>query len=278
MTQQAAAAAVARVAQVFEAVADDYDQTGVAFFVPIATRLCSLVEPVPGEQVLDVGCGRGAVALQVARAVAPDGAVTAADVAAAMVRHTREAADRAGLTNVRTEVLDPSEPDLPEQSFDLLTASVVLFFLPDPVAGLAQWLRWVRPGGRFGLTTFAAYDETWRAVDELFSPYLPPHLIDPRIRPANSPFTTDERVAALARDAGAVDVRTVREWLEVRFADPEQWRRWSMSIGQRMFWGFVPEDRRAGLFDEAAGLLEGARDETGDIVVHQEVRYTLGRR
>ena len=48
-----------------------------------------------------------------------------------------------------------------------------------------------------------------------------------------------------------------------------------MGTGQRRFWGFVPEDRRASLYDEAAGVLEGARDADGDIVLTQEVRYTL---
>ena len=47
-----------------------------------------------------------------------------------------------------------------------------------------------------------------------------------------------------------------------------------MSTGQRMFWRFVPEDRREGVFEQAAALLEDARD--GDrIVLHQDVRHTL---
>lgn len=262
------------VARAFDGLADDYDQSGVAFFVPIATRLCELVAPGSGEQVLDVGCGRGAVALQAARSVAPDGVVTAVDVSAEMVRHTRAAADRAGLANVRTEVIDGSTR-LAERSFDLLTASLVLFFLPDPGAGLRQWLRWVRAGGRVGLTTFGAQDETWRAVDALFTPYLPAQLLDPRTRGEDSPFGSDEGVAALVRDAGGVDVRTVRERLAVRFSDAAQWRRWTMGTGQRRFWGFVPEDRREALLGEAAELLGGVRDESGDIVVHQDVRYTL---
>ena len=274
MTDEAAAA-VARVAQAFDGIADVYDQSGVSFFGPIADRLCELVAPVPGEQVLDVGCGRGAVALRAAGSVTPDGAVTAVDVSAAMVEHTRAAADRAGLSNVRTAVLDPSAPELPARSFDVLTASLVLFFLPDPAAGLAQWLGWVRPGGRVALTTFGAQDETWRAVDELFAPYLPAHLLDPRTRGVDTPFTSDEGVAGLVRDAGGVDVRTVRERLAVRFTDAAQWREWTMGTGQRRFWGLVPEDRREGLFDAAAALLEGARNDAGDILVHQDVRYTL---
>jgi SAM-dependent methyltransferase len=258
---------------VFDTVADDYDQSGVEFFDPIAARLCDLVSPVAGEQALDMGCGRGAVTLRMAGSVAPGGSVTAVDVSAAMVRHTQLAVERAGLDNVRAEVLDASA--LPQAGFDLLTASLVLFFLPDPASAMTEWVRLVRRGGRVGLTTFGAQDETWRQVDALFHPYLPEHLLDPRTRGADSPFASDAGVERLVRDAGGVDVRTVRERLAVRFADPAQWRAWTMGTGQRMFWGFVPEDQREQLFATAAGLLERARDPEGNIVVHQDVRYTL---
>jgi hypothetical protein len=51
-----------------------------------------------------------------------------------------------------------------------------------------------------------------------------------------------------------------------------------MSTGQRAFWRFVPEERREPLFHEAAEILEDARTGEGDMVVVQNVRYTLGRR
>ena len=272
MTQEA----VARVAKVFDTVADDYDQSGVEFFGPIAARLCDLVAPVAGEHALDVGCGRGAVTLRLAGSVAPDGFVTAVDVSAAMVRHVQQAAERAGLGNVRAQVLDASAPSaLPVGGFDVLTASLVLFFLPEPGAALEQWLRLLRPGGRAGLTTFGDQDATWTEVDALFHPYLPAQLLDPRARGEDSPFASDEGVERLLGEAGGVDVRTVREPVPIRFADAAQWRTWTMGTGQRLFWKLVPEDRREPLFAEAAGLLERARDDAGDIVLHQDVRYTI---
>ena len=66
----------------------------------------------------------------------------------------------------------------------------------------------------------------------------------------------------------------MRETLPVAFDDAAHWRAWTMGTGQRMFWTFVPEGEREGIFERAAALLEGARD--GDrIVLHQEVRHTL---
>jgi ubiquinone/menaquinone biosynthesis C-methylase UbiE len=266
---------VQRIARTFDAVADDYDQSGVSFFRPIASRLVGLLDLRAGERVLDVGCGRGAVTLPAAAAVGGTGAVTAVDVSPAMVEHTRAAARRGGFDNVSVAVLDATRPGLPERSFDVLAASLVLFFAPDPAATLATWRRLVRPGGRVGVTTFGDQDEVWQEVDQLFTPYLPPGFLDPRVQRERSPFATDAGMEQLMEGAGGEDVRTVREPFTVHFDDAEQWRRWSMGTGQRAFWGFVPEDERETLFRRAAAVLERTRDADGRLVVRQDVRHTL---
>jgi len=264
-----------RVAQLFDTLADDYDQSGVAFFEPIAQGLVDALALEPGERVVDVGCGRGAVTLPAARAVGEHGSVTAVDIAPAMVAHTRRSAEEAGLTQVRTAVVGPDLADLPDASADVVAASLVLFFAPDPAATLRRWMRLLVPGGRAGLATFGASDPTWERVDALFRPYVPAHLLDPRATGEGSPFESDEGMEELCRSCGATGVRTAGTQVSVRFADAAQWRAFSMSTGQRAMWGFVPEDRRGSLYDEAAGILEDARDEAGDIVIVQQVRYTL---
>jgi len=264
------------VALAFDAVADHYDQSGVAFFEPIARRLADLVRVRPGEAVLDVGCGRGAVTLAAAAGTGPTGTVTAIDVSPAMAAHARRAVVAAGLEHVRVEVMDAMRPTLPPGSFDVLTSSLVLFFLPDPATALTRWIRLLRQRGRLGVTTFGRQDETWQAVDRLFHPHLPARLLDPRTRGADSPFGSDEGVERLVGRGGVRDVRTVREWLPVRFRDADQWRDWSMGTGQRAMWRCVPEEDRPGLFERASALLEQTRDGE-EILLRQEVRYTLAR-
>ncbi|HET7430929.1 MAG TPA: methyltransferase domain-containing protein [Nocardioides sp.] len=270
--------ATTRVGRLFDEIAADYDQSGVAFFAPIAEGLVDQLELNPGERVVDVGCGRGALTFPAADAVGPSGTVTAVDVAPAMVELTRRRAEESGHTQVRTQLLTPGDPGLPDASADVVAASLVLFFAPDPEATLRSWLRWLVPGGRIGISTFGDPDPTWKQVEALFRPHLPPQLLDARTTGAAGPFASDEGVEALFTACGVRDVRTVRRSLPVRFADAAAWRRFSMSTRQRAFWGFVPEDRREGLFREAAELLEGARTDDGDLVVRQDVRYTLGRR
>ena len=64
----------------FDAVADSYDQVGVDFFQPIAEGLVAELEPKPGERGLDLGCGRGAALLPIARAVGPSGSAVGGDL------------------------------------------------------------------------------------------------------------------------------------------------------------------------------------------------------
>ncbi|WP_375423007.1 class I SAM-dependent methyltransferase [uncultured Friedmanniella sp.] len=267
------------VARLFDDLSPTYDQSGVAFFSPVAERLVALVRPVPGEQVADFGCGRGAVALRIASAVGPDGSVTAMDLAPGMVAATAEEAERRGLTWLRAVTGDAGGPDLPAASLDLLTASLVLFFLPDPLAAVRCWLDLLGPGGRIGITTFGEQDEVWRAVDDLFDPYLPPGMLDPRTAGRRGPFSSESALAALVSEAGGQVTASVEEPLPVRFADVEQWERFSLSTGQRQMWQLVPEPERAGLRAAAGRLLESARPVPGGAIeVRQVIRCTLVER
>lgn len=264
-----------RVARLFDELAPVYDQSGVDFFGPIAARLVDLLQVRAGERAVDIGCGRGAVTFRLAEKVGPQGAVTAIDVSPAMVELTRTQAEKAGVRQVRVEVMDAMAPDLPEAGYDLIASSVVLFFLPDPAAALARWLRLLAPGGRIGVTTFGEQDEVWRAVDDLFHDYLPEGVLDPRTAGRLGPFANDAAMKALFLGAGAAWVRSLNEPTHLAFESAAAWREFSLSVGQRAMWRFVPEREHDQLFARISRLLEGARGPDGKIVLTQIVRYTL---
>jgi ubiquinone/menaquinone biosynthesis C-methylase UbiE len=62
-----------QMAALFDRLAESYDAVGVEFFKPIAAGLVAQLAPKEGERVVDVGCGRGAVLIPMARAIAPPG-------------------------------------------------------------------------------------------------------------------------------------------------------------------------------------------------------------
>src|SRR4051794_37473615 len=127
------------VAQVFDSLADSYDQSGVEFFGPVAERLVALLAPQTGERALDLGCGRGAVTVPLEQAVGSSGAVPAVDISAAMVAATRELVGAAGLDHVTVVEADAADPALEPAGHDVVGSSLVLFFLPEPLAALTRW-------------------------------------------------------------------------------------------------------------------------------------------
>jgi ubiquinone/menaquinone biosynthesis C-methylase UbiE len=265
----------ARVAAVFDRVADVYDTVGVPWFTPIAQQVVRLAAPAPGERALDVGCGRGAATFALAEAVGRDGHVTGIDLSAAMIEACRADATARGLEHVDLQVMDAASPSLPAAGYDLVVSSLVVFFLPDPAAALAAWRRCLVPGGRLAMSTFGPRDRVWDAVDATFRPYLPPEMLDARTSGAQGPFSSDAGVEELVAAAGYTAVRTVSFDVEVSFADAGEWYAFSRSHGQRAMWDAVPAGDRSTVRALAGRHLEDARGGDGRIRLRQQVRCTV---
>lgn len=260
----------------FDRVADTYDAVGVPWFGPIAAGLVAELDVRPGERVLDIGCGRGAALRPLALATGPAGRAVGIDLAPRMVELT--ARDLSDLPQVTVAVDDARAPRLPASSFDVVSASLVLFFLPDPAAALRAWAGLLVPGGRLGISTFGAQDERWRRLDELFVPYLPQALLDARTSGRSGPFASDAGVAALLEGAGLEGVRTVGRTVEAVFRDPDQLVEFFWSHGQRAMWEAVPPEERDNLRDRIVDLARSIADASGRLALGQEVRWTLGAR
>ena len=264
------------IAGVFSRAADTYDDVGVPWFGPIARGLVEELGAAPGERVVDLGCGRGAALLPLARAVGPTGSALGLDLAPRMVELT--ARDARELPWVEVRLADVRAPGLPAEAYDVVSCCLVLFFLPDPGAAVREWVPSLAPGGRLGVTTFGPQDEGWKAVDEVFAPYLPAALQESRALGARGPFASDEGVEALLRDAGLADVRTTHRTVDAAFSGPEQWLAFSWSHGQRAMWEHVPEDERDAVRDRATAVLVEMARQDGRLGFRQDVRHTLGRR
>ena len=119
-------------------------------------KLVALVAPQPGESVLDVGCGTGAVTLAAKAKVA---AIEAhgIDASPEMIEVAKEKAAKAG-AEIDFQVALIEAIPFPDASFDLVTSSLMLHHLPDDLKrkGFAEIRRVLKPGGRFLAVDFAA--------------------------------------------------------------------------------------------------------------------------
>lgn len=99
------------------------------------------------RRVLDVGCGTGFLALRFAEL---GHTVTGIDLSPRMIDQARRKAAQAG-QRIDFRVCDAAALDFPDETYDLAVARHVIWNLPDPERGVAEWLRVLRPEGRLAL-------------------------------------------------------------------------------------------------------------------------------
>jgi SAM-dependent methyltransferase len=139
-----------------------WDRISQLYAAEINPRFASVVEGVidraclrPGERVLDLGSGTGAVATRAAALVRPGGNVLGVDISPEMVAAARQTAARLGLTNVDFSEARAETLPAPEASFDVVLASLSLMYVIDRAKAAQEIARVLRPGGRFVAAVWA---------------------------------------------------------------------------------------------------------------------------
>ena len=102
----------------------------------------------PGDSALDVCCGTGDLALELADRVAPGGHVVGCDFSEPMLDLAREKTAARGVEGVRFEWADALQLPYDEGRFDAVTVGFGVRNLSDLDAGLGEMSRVLRPGGR----------------------------------------------------------------------------------------------------------------------------------
>ena len=172
--------------------------------------MCRMAGVRPGARVLDVAAGSGDQTLAVAQEVAAQGYVLATDLSPAIVALARDNAARAGFAHVEARVADGENLGVPEASFDAAVCRLGLMFFPDPLRGLREMHRALRPGGGVCTMVFSRPEKN-PCLTILMSTALKHAGL-----PARDPFQPGGllslgepgRVEALFRSAGFHDVAT----------------------------------------------------------------------
>lgn len=131
--------------------------------------------PRLGERVLDIGCGFGDTAQQIAAMVGAEGEVLGVDAAPRFIEAAREEAREAGVENVSFEVADVAD-GVPGEGFDYAFARFGTMFFANPVVAMRNVREAMVPGGRLCMVVWRRkLDNPWLynaelAVEELVSP------------------------------------------------------------------------------------------------------------
>ena len=186
-------------------------------FGPCARILIEAADPKPGEAVLDVGCGTGIVAREVASRAGTTAKVTAIDLSANMLAVAKAAADRDGLT---IEWREGNAEQLPfhDDAFDLVLCQFALMFVADKAAALSEMRRVVTGSGRVLISV-------WQRLDRHPFYQILHNVIQKRVGMSalHEIFALGdaEDLRELARQAGFPQLETKPFSLTARFPNPE---------------------------------------------------------
>ena len=233
--------------QVFDELAGVYD-TVLPFFVELGRQIVGVVRPVPGTRLLDLGAGRGAVT---GPAPTRGARVTAVDGAPSMV--ARPATDHPG---AHALLMDAHHLALPNSSFDVVVAAIVLTLVEDPAVVADEVRRVLAPGGLAAVAIPGGHEHTVLAEPDPvpalygeFARYLPP----------DGGTGTPLNVADLLSGAGFVDVTSTDIEVCLEVPDGRTYWDWPLTHGSPAFADNLPADRRVQFHDRLPAVLSSQR-------------------
>ena len=128
-----------------------------SLFAPWATYLVQRANPQLGERVLDIACGTGIIARNVAPYVGSQGIVIGLDVNPDMIDMARIAAERAQIA-IEWHTGPAKQLPFPDENFDLILCQFGLMFFTDKHAALQEMHRVLKKGGRLVLSVWQDLD------------------------------------------------------------------------------------------------------------------------
>lgn len=146
-------------------------------------RTLELLDPLPGERVLDIGSGPGYLAAALAERVGRSGAVCAVDPSPAMNALAEQKA--VGLPQSTVGVGDALALPFPDGGFDAAVSTQVYEYVADMPAALVELGRVLRPGGRVLILDTDWDSLVWHVADRALHARVvaawEEHLVHPRL-------------------------------------------------------------------------------------------------
>ncbi|MFJ4742803.1 class I SAM-dependent methyltransferase [Streptomyces sp. NPDC088775] len=210
------------VQRIYDLVADEY-ATGCTFFQTVARELVSAAK-LPSGRVLDVACGRGAIAeyLQLNRS---DLQVFAMDISWKMLAANR--AKQQG-TWVRHQVnADAARLPFQNEAFNAVTCSQALPFLRHPERALREFKRVTRPGGVVAVSTNGPLDPNLSWYADLIREY------SPAVSLVSRPLARRKDLRELLESEGYSQVQVGTLGVRVSFEDASAFWSFAMTTGMR---------------------------------------------
>lgn len=125
----------------------------------VSERMVDLLDPKPGETVLEIAAGPGDTGFLAAERIGPSGRLISSDLVPGMVAAAERRAAELSLTNVDFRALDAETLDMPDQSVDGVLCRWGYMLVAEPAVAFAETRRVLEPGGRAAFAVWGTADE-----------------------------------------------------------------------------------------------------------------------
>ncbi len=133
----------------------------ISGLTPLGEQGLKLFPPMPGQRVIDLGCGFGDTTQRIAGMVGPEGDAVGVDVAARFIETARRETAEMDVANARFEVVDVQSGEL-GGPYDMAFSRFGTMFYASPVAALRNVRRSLVPGGRLVMVVWRRReDNVW---------------------------------------------------------------------------------------------------------------------
>jgi SAM-dependent methyltransferase len=140
---------------VWDQISELYSREVDRRFAPVVREVISRASLRPGDHVLDLGTGTGAVAVMAADLVGQRGRVLGVDISREMLASAGQIAATLGLQNVEFDTGRAEAIPAGPASFDVILASLSLMYVIDRATAAREIARVLKPGGRFVAAVWA---------------------------------------------------------------------------------------------------------------------------
>lgn len=136
---------------VFDRAASCYGEKGCQYFDEFGRQLVALAQLKPGEKILDVATGKGAILFPASQAVGESGVAIGIDLSPKMIEATQKYLLQ---SSARCSVMDAEQLSFSDDFFDVVFCGFALFFFPHLTTVLDEWKRVLKSGGRVAVSTW----------------------------------------------------------------------------------------------------------------------------